>query len=265
MRSKVTSSNLFADFLPHLQNATYFQLKIASCLWKTEVTRRCDWSAWALLGSKIAFVGHYCVQKIVHFCTLFAFWAHFGPSHEVEGHFKQSLCRFSPPSSKCYIFPTKNRFLLMKNGGYSEVRLIGLSLIGFKNRLCGPLLCSKNSTFLYIICILDPFWPIPWGRRSLQAIFADFLPHASIHPLSMHPSIHPFIHPCIHPSMHSFVIYPYGDASIDLCIQICIMDNYRWCAWPYAFRLLCFGWRVGLAPTTPWVNIIIVTASAAPN
>ena len=153
----------------------------------------------------------------------------------------------------------------MKNGGYPEVRLSSLSLIGFKNRLCGPLLRSKNSTFLYIICILDPFWPIPWGRRSLQAIFADFLPHASIHPLSMHPSIHPFIHPCIHPSMHSFVIYPYGDASIDLCIQICIMDNYRWCAWPYAFRLLCFGWRVGLAPTTPWVNIIIVTASATPH
>ena len=96
---------------------------------KTEVRSRGHWPAWSLLGSKIAFVGHCWLQKIVHLCTLFAFWAHFGPSHEVEGHFKQPLCRFSPPSSKCYIFPTKNRLLLRKNGGYPEVTLSSLSLI----------------------------------------------------------------------------------------------------------------------------------------
>ena len=85
----------------------------------------------------------------------------FLPFHEVEDHFKQPLCQFSPPSSECYIFPTKNRSLLKKNGGYSEVRLCSLSLSWLKNRLCGPLLRSKNSTFLYIICTLDPFWAIP--------------------------------------------------------------------------------------------------------
>ena len=83
----------------------------------------------------------------------------FGPSHEVEGCIKQCLCLFSVPFEKCYIFPTKNRFLLKKNGGTVEVTLCRLVFIGLQNRLCGPLLCSKNNALLYIICMLDPFGP----------------------------------------------------------------------------------------------------------
>ena len=81
------------------------------------------------------------------------------PSCEVGGHFKPPLCRFSIPSLKCYVFLTKTRFLPGKNWGCSEVLLASLSLIGLKNRPCVPLLCSKNSACLYIICIWDPFGP----------------------------------------------------------------------------------------------------------
>ena len=65
----------------------------------------------------------------------------FGLCHDVEGHFKQCLCWFSVPFEKCYIFPTKSGLPPTKNGGTVE----GLVLIGLQNRLCGPLLFSKNS------------------------------------------------------------------------------------------------------------------------
>ena len=42
---------------------------------------------------------------------------------------------------------------------YGRGQVVRPGLIGLQNRLCGPLLCSKNNTFLYIICILDPFGP----------------------------------------------------------------------------------------------------------
>ena len=143
-----------------------------------------------------------------------------------------------------------------------------------------------------------------WSNGTSSHLFADFLSllnlhtcihyiHLSIHPpihRSIHPSIYPSIHPSsilpstIHPSsqpsilppfpalipatMHPFItasMYACSHASIELCIQTCILNNSLGCAWPYAFRLLCFGWRVGLALPTPWVNIIIVIASATPH
>ena len=54
MRSRVTSCNLFAYFLSHLQNATYFQLKIVFRIGILEVTRSAGWEVGGLLGSKIA-------------------------------------------------------------------------------------------------------------------------------------------------------------------------------------------------------------------
>ena len=69
-----------------------------------------------------------------------------------------SLPIFSPIFKMLHI-STKIRFLPKRNGGYSEVRLASLSLIGLKNCPCVLVLCSKNSTFLRIICILHPFGP----------------------------------------------------------------------------------------------------------
>ena len=46
-----------------------------------------------------------------------------------------------------------------ENGTYPEVKLCRWSLTGIQNRPCGPLLCSKNSTFHCIFRILEPYGP----------------------------------------------------------------------------------------------------------
>ena len=134
---------------------------------------------WGLIELQNRLCGALLCSKNNTFLSIICILDSFGPSYDVEAHFKPPLRRFSVPYTKCYIFPTKNRFLLMKNGGYPEVRLARRSLIELQNRLCGPLLCSKNITFLYIICIVDRFRPSheveshfkPQLRRFPIAIF----------------------------------------------------------------------------------------------
>ena len=69
--SEATSIHLFVDFLSKSCKPKY-------SLWKTEDTRRSDWSTRALLGPKALHVGTSCVQKIVVMPARFAFWTHLG-------------------------------------------------------------------------------------------------------------------------------------------------------------------------------------------
>ena len=107
------------------------------------------------------------------------------------------------------------------------------------NRICGPLPVFKKTELFFAYSAFCTTLDHPMRSKVTSShLFVDFLQHV--------------FHLC-------------GHASIDLCIQTCILNSHREFASPFSFHLLCFGWRVGLAHTTPWVNIVIVTASATPN
>ena len=110
----------------------------------------------------------------------------------------------------------ENGFPPTKNGGTVEVRLCRLVFIGLQNRLCGPLLCKKNSTFLYIICILDQFGP----SHEVEGHFKPPLCRFST-------TCFPFMWSCIHRSLHSNL---HLEQPPRVCIAIFIPSSMFWVA-----------------------------------
>ena len=74
-------------------------------------------------------------------------------SHEVDCHFKLSLCLFYRQILQTLVF-------LWKNGRYPEVPLEGRGLTVSQKPPCGHLLCSNNSSNPYTFRILDHFGPL---------------------------------------------------------------------------------------------------------
>ena len=158
MRSKVTSSHIFADFLSHSKKCYIFRTKIASRLGKLRI-----------LGGPIGQLEPYCAQNSL-LCAFLVYKKYYTPLHNL--HYGPILTipwgRRSLQATSLPIFSAILKMLHIsnekwlpprKNGGYSEVTLARRSLIELQNRLCGPILCSKNNTSLCRTCILDPFGP----------------------------------------------------------------------------------------------------------
>ena len=131
-----------------------------------------------LIGLQNRLCGPLLCSKNSTFLHMICILDPFGPSHGVEGHFKLPLCRCSVPFEKCYIFPTKNRFLPRKTEVRSRSGCTALSLLGSKIAFVGHCCVQKIAHFFTEFAFWTHLGHPMRSKAASSNVVACFLSHA---------------------------------------------------------------------------------------
>ena len=154
-----------------------------------------------------------CSKKSSTYFVTFCILDSSGPSYEVDGHIKPPLCRFSLPSSKCYIFSTKSwpcprtRWRILHSLG-AKRQPVGLSL--GTNCSFGPARSAHQLIAGNSISGIELPEPLSYVAKPLLELFSSLSIHRSIHP-NLHPEQLPWF--CIAIFISSSVFWVAGGFS----------------------------------------------------